>query len=102
MPPTRADVTPPRRTVASGPTVTDAYVYTNATSEPDAFDVVANGLTVGRLRRRDPEGWQLQPAASLIFARVDFDADLDADAAQSAAVDWMRTNQSDELDELFD
>jgi predicted secreted protein len=84
--------------------VTDAYVYTNPTNDPDAFDVVANGLTVGRLRRLEDGGggWRLEAAASLIFAPVDFDADLDASAAQSEAVDWIGTNQSEELDELFD
>jgi hypothetical protein len=83
--------------------VTDAYVYSNPTNDPEAFDVVANGLTVGRLRRLDDDGgWRLEAAASLVFAPVDFDAELDADAARSEAVDWISTNQSDELDELFD
>jgi hypothetical protein len=82
--------------------MTDAYVPTNATSDPDAFDVVANGLSVGRLRLHETEGSRLEAVTPLFFEPQDFDADLDADAARRTAVQWISEHQSDELDEIFD
>ena len=82
--------------------MTDAYVSTNATSDPDAFDVVANGLSVGRLRLHETEGSRLEAVTPLFFEPQDFDADLDADAARRTAVQWISEHQSDELDEIFD
>jgi hypothetical protein len=82
--------------------MTDAYIATSPTADPDVFQVTANALTVGHLRRAKSEGWQLESVAPLIFGTVDLERDLEPDEAQRAAIDWLGTYQSDELDELFD
>jgi hypothetical protein len=81
--------------------MTDAYLDTRPTSEPDAFDVLANSLPVGRLVRED-DGWRLESVAPLFFDPAAFDEDLDADEARAAAVEWISEQQSEELDEVFD